>query len=151
MECFDDESAQVIVGVIILEWVHRLALKFDFKPCSLFNFILHTTVFQWGLDFMLPSFWSYVFLGTDMGVERCVHLDGLTEAQISKKLEELVKAGAALKAWFLCYHPAHFILNWNKKELNSVWWYVDSLLMTASLQVVLFSPACFLVRFDTRF
>jgi len=34
-----------------------------------------------------------------MGVERCVRLDGLTEPQISKKLEEVVKAGEALKAW----------------------------------------------------
>ena len=118
MECFDDESAQVIVGVITPEWVQRLALKFDFKPRSLFNFILHTIVFQWGLDFMLPSFWSYVFLGTDMGVERCVRLDGLTEAQITKKLEELVKAGAALKAWLLCYHPAYFILYWNKRGVK---------------------------------
>jgi NADH dehydrogenase (ubiquinone) 1 alpha subcomplex subunit 2 len=31
---------------------------------------------------------------SDMGVERCVHLDGLTEAQIDKKLEELAKQGA---------------------------------------------------------
>jgi len=28
-----------------------------------------------------------------MGVERCVNLDGLTEAQIDRKLEELAKAG----------------------------------------------------------
>jgi NADH dehydrogenase (ubiquinone) 1 alpha subcomplex subunit 2 len=27
-----------------------------------------------------------------MGVERCVNLNGLTEAQIDKKLEELAKA-----------------------------------------------------------
>ncbi|KAJ0988362.1 hypothetical protein J5N97_006718 [Dioscorea zingiberensis] len=33
----------------------------------------------------------------DMGVERCVRLDGLTETQINEKLEELAKAGAALK------------------------------------------------------
>ncbi|PWZ17643.1 NADH dehydrogenase [ubiquinone] 1 alpha subcomplex subunit 2 [Zea mays] len=32
-----------------------------------------------------------------MGVERCVNLDGLTEAQIDKKLEELAKAGESLK------------------------------------------------------
>jgi NADH dehydrogenase (ubiquinone) 1 alpha subcomplex subunit 2 len=32
---------------------------------------------------------------SDMGVERCVRLDGLTEAQIDKKLEELAKAGSA--------------------------------------------------------
>uniref|UniRef100_A0A0E0DCA4 Ribosomal protein/NADH dehydrogenase domain-containing protein n=1 Tax=Oryza meridionalis TaxID=40149 RepID=A0A0E0DCA4_9ORYZ len=34
----------------------------------------------------------------DMGVERCVRLDGLTEAQIDGKLEELAKAGGSLKA-----------------------------------------------------
>ncbi|CAM0152537.1 unnamed protein product [Urochloa decumbens] len=33
-----------------------------------------------------------------MGVERCVNLDGLTEAQIDKKLEELAKAGESAKA-----------------------------------------------------
>uniref|UniRef100_A0A0E0DCA3 Ribosomal protein/NADH dehydrogenase domain-containing protein n=1 Tax=Oryza meridionalis TaxID=40149 RepID=A0A0E0DCA3_9ORYZ len=33
-----------------------------------------------------------------MGVERCVRLDGLTEAQIDGKLEELAKAGGSLKA-----------------------------------------------------
>jgi hypothetical protein len=29
----------------------------------------------------------------DMGVERCVRLDGLTAEQINAKLEELAKAG----------------------------------------------------------
>lgn len=43
-------------------------------------------------------FWSFPFiLLSDMGVERCVNLDGLTEAQIDKKLEELAKAGEPLK------------------------------------------------------
>jgi len=28
-----------------------------------------------------------------MGIERCVRLDGLAEAQINQKLEELAKAG----------------------------------------------------------
>ncbi|XP_047067211.1 NADH dehydrogenase [ubiquinone] 1 alpha subcomplex subunit 2-like [Lolium rigidum] len=37
-----------------------------------------------------PQLWARY----DMGVERCVHLDGLTEAQIDKKLEELAKQGA---------------------------------------------------------
>ncbi|XP_010910164.2 NADH dehydrogenase [ubiquinone] 1 alpha subcomplex subunit 2 [Elaeis guineensis] len=41
-----------------------------------------------------PQLWARY----EMGVERCVRLDGLTEAQINKKLEELVKAGEALKA-----------------------------------------------------
>jgi hypothetical protein len=36
---------------------------------------------------------SPFILLSDMGVERCVNLDGLTEAQIDKKLEELAKAG----------------------------------------------------------
>ncbi|KAM0824622.1 hypothetical protein ACQ4PT_070073 [Festuca glaucescens] len=38
-----------------------------------------------------PQLWARY----DMGVERCVRLDGLTEAQIDKKLEELAKAGSA--------------------------------------------------------
>lgn len=38
---------------------------------------------------------------TDMGVERGVHLEGLTEEEISKSVEEIVKLGAALKGW--CY------------------------------------------------
>ncbi|TQD86417.1 hypothetical protein C1H46_028020 [Malus baccata] len=37
-------------------------------------------------------------LGLDMGVERGVRLEGLTEPQISKALEELVKVGESLKA-----------------------------------------------------
>ncbi|OAY70995.1 NADH dehydrogenase [ubiquinone] 1 alpha subcomplex subunit 2 [Ananas comosus] len=41
-----------------------------------------------------PQLWARY----DMGVERCVRLDGLAEAQINTKLEELVKAGEALKA-----------------------------------------------------
>ncbi|XP_077250125.1 NADH-ubiquinone oxidoreductase B8 subunit [Tasmannia lanceolata] len=41
-----------------------------------------------------PQLWARY----DMGAERYVRLDGLTEAQISKKLEELVKAGATVKA-----------------------------------------------------
>lgn len=38
-----------------------------------------------------PQIWARY----DMGCERCVSLDGLKEAEINKKLEELVKAGAA--------------------------------------------------------
>lgn len=34
---------------------------------------------------------------TDMGVERGIHLEGLTEEQISKAVEDLAKLGAALK------------------------------------------------------
>ncbi|XP_062186020.1 NADH dehydrogenase [ubiquinone] 1 alpha subcomplex subunit 2 [Phragmites australis] len=41
-----------------------------------------------------PQLWARY----DMGVERCVHLDGLTEAQIDKKLEELAKAGETVEA-----------------------------------------------------
>ncbi|KAL0692492.1 hypothetical protein Bca4012_059672 [Brassica carinata] len=33
-----------------------------------------------------------------MGVERCVNLDGMSETQILKSLEDLVKAGGATKA-----------------------------------------------------
>ena len=36
--------------------------------------------------------------GADMGVERCVNLDGMSETQILKSLEDLVKAGGATKA-----------------------------------------------------
>ncbi|XP_062096881.1 NADH dehydrogenase [ubiquinone] 1 alpha subcomplex subunit 2 [Humulus lupulus] len=38
-----------------------------------------------------PQLWARY----DMGVERGVRLEGLSEAQISKALEDLVKAGAA--------------------------------------------------------
>ncbi|CAO2034511.1 unnamed protein product [Urochloa humidicola] len=41
-----------------------------------------------------PQLWARY----DMGVERCVQLDGLTEAQIDRKLEELAKAGELLKS-----------------------------------------------------
>ena len=37
-------------------------------------------------------------LVVDMGVERCVNLDGMNESQILKSLEDLVKAGGATKA-----------------------------------------------------
>ncbi|KAJ8492299.1 hypothetical protein OPV22_014020 [Ensete ventricosum] len=40
-----------------------------------------------------PQLWARY----DIGVERCVRLDGLTEADINKKLEELAKAAGALK------------------------------------------------------
>lgn len=39
---------------------------------------------------------------TDMGVERGIRLEGLSEAQISKALEDLLKVGEALKkAWLI--------------------------------------------------
>ncbi|XP_010530655.1 PREDICTED: NADH dehydrogenase [ubiquinone] 1 alpha subcomplex subunit 2 [Tarenaya hassleriana] len=41
-----------------------------------------------------PQMWARY----DMGVERCVDLDGMSEPQILKALEELVKAGGATKA-----------------------------------------------------
>ncbi|KAB1201990.1 NADH dehydrogenase [ubiquinone] 1 alpha subcomplex subunit 2 [Morella rubra] len=41
-----------------------------------------------------PQLWARY----DMGVERGLRLEGLTEAQILKGLEDLVKAGATLKA-----------------------------------------------------
>ncbi|CAN6234564.1 unnamed protein product [Urochloa humidicola] len=41
-----------------------------------------------------PQLWARY----EMGVERCVNLDGLTEAQIDRKLEELAKIGESAKA-----------------------------------------------------
>ncbi|KAA8532259.1 hypothetical protein F0562_032292 [Nyssa sinensis] len=41
-----------------------------------------------------PQLWARY----DMGVERGIRLEGLTEVQISKAVEELVKVGATLKA-----------------------------------------------------
>ncbi|GMY26700.1 NADH dehydrogenase [ubiquinone] 1 alpha subcomplex subunit 2-like [Fagus crenata] len=41
-----------------------------------------------------PQLWARY----DMGVERGIRLEGLSEAQIVKALEDLVKVGASLKA-----------------------------------------------------
>ncbi|KAG2316417.1 hypothetical protein Bca4012_067300 [Brassica carinata] len=41
-----------------------------------------------------PQMWARY----DMGVERCVNLDGMSETQILKSLEDLVTAGGATKA-----------------------------------------------------
>merc|ERR1712034_102445 len=41
-----------------------------------------------------PQLWARY----DMGVERGIRLEGLTEEQISKAVEELVKVGASLKS-----------------------------------------------------
>lgn len=41
-----------------------------------------------------PQLWARY----DFGVEKGIRLDGMNEAQISKALEDLVKAGAALRA-----------------------------------------------------
>ncbi|PSS17719.1 NADH dehydrogenase [ubiquinone] 1 alpha subcomplex subunit like [Actinidia chinensis var. chinensis] len=41
-----------------------------------------------------PQMWARY----DMGVERGIRLEGMTEPQILKALEDLVKVGAALKA-----------------------------------------------------
>ncbi|XP_044465291.1 NADH dehydrogenase [ubiquinone] 1 alpha subcomplex subunit 2 [Mangifera indica] len=41
-----------------------------------------------------PQLWARY----DFGVEKGIRLEGLSEAQISKALEDLVKAGEALKA-----------------------------------------------------
>ena len=41
---------------------------------------------------------SHFGLCADMGVERGIRLEGMTETQISKALEDLVKAGASLKS-----------------------------------------------------
>ncbi|XP_057969941.1 NADH dehydrogenase [ubiquinone] 1 alpha subcomplex subunit 2 [Malania oleifera] len=44
-----------------------------------------------------PQLWARY----DMGVERSIRLEGMTETQISRAIEELVKVGAALKASFI--------------------------------------------------
>ncbi|KAJ8551418.1 hypothetical protein K7X08_000788 [Anisodus acutangulus] len=41
-----------------------------------------------------PQLWARY----DLGVERGIRLEGLTEEQISKALEDLVKVGASLKS-----------------------------------------------------
>lgn len=41
-----------------------------------------------------PQLWARY----DMGVEKGIRLEGLSETQISKALEDLVKAGASMKA-----------------------------------------------------
>ncbi|XP_076916881.1 NADH dehydrogenase [ubiquinone] 1 alpha subcomplex subunit 2-like [Bidens hawaiensis] len=41
-----------------------------------------------------PQLWARY----DMGVERGIRLDGMTETQISKALENLVKAGSSLRS-----------------------------------------------------
>lgn len=81
-----------------------MVLPLALKKCLIFNLVLYSAFAFWLLCFHRSLISCFLlsnpifFFGTDMGVERCVRLDGLTEAQISKKLEELVKAGAALKA-----------------------------------------------------
>lgn len=58
-------------------------------------------IFCWLLCVFLKIFLLFITFGyhVDMGVERGVRLEGLSEAQISKALEDLVKVGASLKAW----------------------------------------------------
>lgn len=46
---------------------------------------------------MLSSHQLTFHIYTDMGVEKGIGLDGLNEAQIAKALEDLVRAGEALK------------------------------------------------------
>ncbi|KAK6926615.1 Ribosomal protein/NADH dehydrogenase domain [Dillenia turbinata] len=41
-----------------------------------------------------PQLWARY----DMGVEKCIRLDGKTEEQILKSLDDLVKSGAGLKS-----------------------------------------------------
>ncbi|KAK5803662.1 hypothetical protein PVK06_031310 [Gossypium arboreum] len=48
--------------------------------------------------FVVSIYWIQFDLNADMGVERGIRLEGLTEPQILKALEDLVKAGASLKA-----------------------------------------------------
>lgn len=64
--------------------------------CHLYKTTCVIVINNWEIYFFLTLlpfiFWS------DMGVERCVNLNGLTEAQIDKKLEDLAKAGESLSA-----------------------------------------------------
>lgn len=53
------------------------------------NYIFDLFV-MWNIPFILTL---PLICWLDMGVERCVSLGGLTEAQIDKKLEDLAKAG----------------------------------------------------------
>lgn len=46
------------------------------------------------LHFLFATYFKYADKGVEMGVQ----LEGMSEAQISKVLEDLVKAGAGLKA-----------------------------------------------------
>jgi len=56
----------------------------------------HCFIAIWNISFDLNPL--LLFNWSEMGVERCVNLDGLTEPQIDKKLEELAKAGESAKA-----------------------------------------------------
>jgi len=59
-------------------------------------YLHHRLVAIWNTSFGINPL--QLFNWSEMGVERCVNLDGLTEAQIDKKLEELAKAGESAKA-----------------------------------------------------
>lgn len=56
-----------------------------------------------------------------MGVEKGNKLEGLLEAQIFKALEDLVKAGQSMKAWYCC--------------LCTVWSGINALLLLLLLQI----------------
>ena len=57
----------------------------------------------------------------DLGVEKGIKLEGLSEAQIFKALEDLVKAGQSMKAWYCC--------------LCTVWSGINALLLLLLLQI----------------
>lgn len=63
--------------------------QIDTQPSSIIGLLNYTWYLM--LSFLL-------IFETDMGVERGIRLEGLTEEQISKALEELVKVGASLKS-----------------------------------------------------
>lgn len=55
-----------------------------------------------------------------MGVERGVRLEGLTEPQISKALEELVKVGESLKAWELTVWDEINVYSWENLSYDGL-------------------------------
>lgn len=73
--------------------------KHEIKPAHTHAFLYHGYL-QVNLFFAFKSqnmqIRLYLSLGAEMGVERLVKLNGLTEPQIVKKLEELVKAGGSM-------------------------------------------------------
>ncbi|CAL9132045.1 unnamed protein product, partial [Musa textilis] len=77
---------------IIMIQHHVIVITF-FLTAS-FNSLSRLLVFNW---FLIAFNLTSLVTLPDMGVERCIRLDGLTEADINKKLEELAKAAGALK------------------------------------------------------
>lgn len=66
---------------------------------NIYSSCLPGLVWSAGLHVACIALNAYFDLWTDMGLERGIRLEGMTEARISQALEELVKVGASLKAW----------------------------------------------------